>query len=67
MEMYTKSGMLTHIICMTLQVETMKITVVYVITNGGIHSKYAYASTKIIGSLMPFSFESSLKNIKEIL
>lgn len=38
-----------------------------VITNGGILSKYAYSSTKIIGSLMPFSFENLLKNVKEIL
>lgn len=29
MEMYSKSSILTHIICMNLQVETMKITVVY--------------------------------------
>lgn len=27
-------------------------------------SKYAYASTKIIGSLMPFSFESLVKKYK---
>lgn len=54
LEMYSKSGMPTHIICMPLRVETMKITVVL----SQMEVSFLNMHTQV-----PFSFENLFKKL----